>query len=228
MDDGGPLSPTTGWGVEALKIADELGGDPYRAFDRVLIRYLIGGDVRPLLHLLDHGKVPGIGAQRYIAAMISPEYRTQFPEVAFPYDIRFDENRRRGRPKLEQLDTRAPVLCAILQKGINTITSGHVPDARFWNALLLSLMAVHDPIQYRKQFGNDFPLKAKLRRTSPSKGRVRNPEFVVRDRALAWFVRESMKRGTTYEAALKEIGDHNCVSKETVRNAYTGAKKRQT
>ncbi len=225
MDTPALFSPTTGWCVEAMETWKERGGSPYRAFDRVLLRYLRGGDVRPLLYLLDNGRRPGRVAQKYIAAMIDPKYRAEFQEADFLYELCFQENRKRGRPKSEQSDARLPMLLAILQRGADTIVAGRQPDSKFWNRLWHCLAVAHDPIQYRKKFENEPPLKAKPRRTRQSKGRVRDPELTIRDKALASFTSRAMAEGKSYEAALREVATENRVSKETARNAYTGAKR---
>ena len=218
MEDDGPLSPGTAWGIEALWLAEARNWPPYRAFDHVLLRYLDQGDFRPLLCLLQHGKIPGGGVLRCLAAMIDPEFRARFPNASFPYEIRFEVSRKRGRPKgYTSGITSAVVVYWVFNAGVTAMKDGHRPVDLFWKQLADAL----DHDAYRQARGEAFPLKAKLVRTDGVKGRHRHPELGMRDRALAWSMSEAIKQGTNYEKALDDVASQCNVSRELVRNAYS-------
>jgi hypothetical protein len=218
MEEVGPMSPGTPWGIEALWIARSRGwNDGYRAFDRVVMRYLSQGDTRPLEDLLEHARVPGRVGLRYIAAMIDREFRKRVRGVRFPYEILFEERRGRGRPSRRELNPSGGWVYALLETGVEAMSRGHRPDEQFWKYLLWALQ----PWRYRQSRGKDFPCTAKLARTNGSKGRRQNPELEMRDRALGWDVRPAIEAGETYEAALSHIAAENNVSEATARNAYS-------
>jgi hypothetical protein len=86
-------------------------------------------------------------------------------------------------------------------------------------------------LQFRKVFGKDLPLRAKLVRTDGHLGRPPDPEHETRDKALAYFVDQRIKRGDRYKTAIhdtqdmihkhaREDGWGGQIGKKTIRNAY--------
>jgi hypothetical protein len=107
-----------GWRFEAWKLHKGRGWDFYRAYDHVLVRYLLSGDARPLLDLiLLQKRLPGPRVGEFIASITDGQplldavfgsvsdvqmidVRGRFRNRILPVEIRITENRGRGRPKV--------------------------------------------------------------------------------------------------------------------------------
>ena len=173
----------TGWRGSARDLAAHRGWDFQRAFDWVLVGYLMEGDSRPLLDLiLRQKRPPGVRVTQYIAALIDRRFRALFPNPIFPYELRLVENRGRGRPRKGSAPTTAtepnlggggepicPSAAESLQAlyaGLRAIGEGRRPESSFW----LVLAGALDFDGYKRDKGGNFPLKAKL---VQSDGRIR-------------------------------------------------------
>ena len=93
---GHPWHPTdTPWGSEAEYVYRMTGDTIECCRDRVIVRYLMAGDTRPLAALLSLGRAPSPAVLRYLSAMLHPADGTE-DEMPFRLDVK-DRLQRKGR-----------------------------------------------------------------------------------------------------------------------------------
>jgi hypothetical protein len=227
----------TEWRVQARWLAAEREWDFSRAYDHIMVGYLMEGDCRPLLDLiLRQARAPGLPASRYIAAMIDGEQRARLQQAVFPYVMHIVQNQRRGRPKTQETHSCTMRSGLTLVVGLRALGEGRMPPLLFWS----NLAAAIDFEAYKRDKGTDFPWRAKLVRTDGRKGRPRDPGLPLRNFTLAALVSEKRKPGAKYEDAVEQVradiekqgaADNwkGWIEKQTIRDAYDAltSKKRR-
>ena len=135
-----------GWRAEASVLHKRRSWDFYRAYNHVLVRYLAGGDARPLLDLiLNFGRQPRQRAAEFIAAITDGkalidqipaisdrpliQMRGRFRHCAPLYQIRISERRGRGRPKAASEDAAKSEFRLSLVCGFGALAAG-IPASR--------------------------------------------------------------------------------------------------
>jgi hypothetical protein len=221
----------TPWRLSARELAEIRGWDFFRAYDHVVVNYLLSaGDVRPLLDLiLRLRRAPGNRATEYIGAMIDRRLKVKFPNDEFLFDIGFEENRKRGRPSRHPNAFFRDTVCVTLVAGLNAIERDASPGWLFWTYLAAAL----DHEGYGRSKGANFPIKAKTQAVAGRKGRRRDPEIMRRNIVLASAVSDAMRSGCKYESAITDVlaeierqGQAEqwkaWVGRQTIRDAYDG------
>jgi hypothetical protein len=232
----------TPWRLEARLLADMREWTFPSAYDRVLVRYLLHGHCGPLVDLiLRQRRAPGLAESQYIAAMIDRGLRSQFREPNFPFEIGFDQNRRRGRPANGHIAVSKEALSHLFA-GLGLLGEGRMPAMPFWDTLAGALaVESHKRGTMPGLRGTvEFPLKAKLVRADRRKVHGQNPELPMRDFLIATAMAEKMEQGLKYDQAksdvLRDIDRQAAVEnwkgprfgEETVRKAYDTAARRKS
>jgi hypothetical protein len=224
-----PPDLDTSWLGSAQDLAIARNWHFWRAFDHVLVKYLMDGDTRPLLDLIFRQKrTPSLRVGEYIAAMIDRRFLARFPDPNFPYEIRIKENRRPGRPRNGATARLSADECQqTLATGLRAIEEGRLPVRDFW----LDLATAIDFDGSKRNKCANFPLRAELVRTDGRNGRRKDPSLLRRKFALAAFVAERMENGAKYDQAVEEVRTEienvgkaqkwkGWVGSQTIRDAY--------
>ena len=204
------------WRFEAWKLVKARGWDFYRAYDHVLLRYLVAGNPWPLLDLIIRlRRSPGQRAAEFIAAITDgqplldriseisdltlTDFRSRFRHCKPQYEIRIGERRGRGRPGPD--DAINSEIRSRLVVGFSALGGGKQPPKSFWIDLAVALF----PRGYVRWKGQPFPFKAELVRTDGGLGRPPDPELEARDEVLAAAMARMIEGGLPYKAAVEEI-----------------------
>ena len=205
-----------GWRVEALKLHKQRGWNYYRAHNHVLVRYLVGGDARPLLDLIVNMKrQPRRRAGEFIAAITDSatlidridwlpdlptiDMRRRFRHCSPKFEIRISERRGRGHPQAGPDNTGKSEIWLELLRGFIALATDKWPLEQFWRHLAIALS-----FNEGRCLDQTFPVEAKLVRTDGRSGRRRDPELQVRDQVFHAAVHEKMAAGSKYEFAIIE------------------------
>jgi hypothetical protein len=214
------IDPNSAWAGAALLIAKKLGVDFYHALDRIVVRFLIDGDVRPLVEVLAVGREPGLRAAQFIGGMLDEHLRATIPADSAPrFKINIVDNRGRGKPS-EKAIKRAKARREQIETGLRLLRNGRQAYRLFWITLRKAL----DPAP-------DFPLRAELVRIDGGTGRPSDPELSIRDFVLATLMEEKMAKKSKYEDPAADVlayieeqaadeGWTGKVGEETIRKAY--------
>jgi hypothetical protein len=209
------IDPNSAWAGTAVKIANALGVDPYIAFDRVIVHFLLSGDTRPLVELLASGREPGLPTSLFIGGMLDDRMRAAIPaDMAPKFALRIVDNRGRGKPS-EKAIAHAKQRREHIEAGLRLLWNGRPGERLFRRTLWKAL----DPEP-------DFPLRAKIERIDGGSGRPPDPELLIRDFVLSELMAEKIGQGAKRQFADAEVLAD--IVRDAAAESWTGKLDAQT
>jgi hypothetical protein len=217
-------SPNSAWTSVARLLADKHGLDFYFALDRVIVPFLQHGNTRPLLDVLHSRREPGPRTALHVSGMIDKRIRATIPAVEAPhFEIRFVDNRGRGKPTESQI-ARAKAKRDLIEVGLRLLENRQEPSRLFWIGLFwITIRKALEPAP-------DFPLRAELARIGGGAGRPKDMEkeingFLLSERVKERYAEEKCEVAVAdvleeIEIQAAEEGWTGQISARAIRRAY--------